>query len=59
VIAFPCLEVVAGELHLAAFEEFTQLLVEEFEVECVNALVIVFAVCVPWCAVTVYEIVIE
>ena len=54
-----CGEVVTGQLHLLAIEEFGQLLVEEWQVQGMQMLEVIFALLVEWCLFTIEEIVIE
>ena len=53
------LEIVFGQCHFFTIEKLLQLLVEQIDVECIKAFVVIFSVCIAWGPFAVYEIVVE
>ena len=58
-LAHSCLEVILRQFHLLAPEEGIELLVDERDVQCMDALVVEFSVLVLRCVLTMYEVVVQ
>ena len=52
-------EIILRQFHLLTVNKCVELLVEELEVQCIQRLVIIFALLIKWRLLTVKEIVVE
>ena len=57
--ALSCWEIVTRQFHLLAIEELIQLLVEEWQIQGMQMLEVIFALLVEWCLFAIKEIVVE